>query len=117
MRAASGGKFSLGSAFGRKSERKPSYSGNDFGQPDSPSVGGFGSNGNGNGQGSAHPGYHGNHYGNNNGNGNTSDDPGSPGVTGGGATFDGFGKKLGKTFAHQSLLPSLGNKDQRALQE
>jgi hypothetical protein len=115
MRAASGSKFSLGSAFGRKAERKPSYSGNDFGQPDSPATAGYGGFGNFNSNGNNH--HTGQGYSSGHGNGNTSDDPGSPGISGPGATFDGFGKKLGKTFAHQSLLPSLGNKDQRALQE
>ena len=31
--------------------------------------------------------------------------------------FDGIGKKLGKSLAHQSFMPSLGNQDLRALQE
>ncbi|KAK4689622.1 hypothetical protein P7C73_g485, partial [Tremellales sp. Uapishka_1] len=35
----------------------------------------------------------------------------------GGSPFDGFGKKLGKSLAHTSLLPALGNKDLRALQD
>ncbi|WVW85327.1 hypothetical protein I302_107365 [Kwoniella bestiolae CBS 10118] len=36
---------------------------------------------------------------------------------GNGAGFDGFGKKLKGTLAHQSILPGLGNKDMRALQD
>lgn len=98
MRNSSGGKFSLGSAFGRRADRQPSYSGNDFAQPSSPQ-------------------HNTNTHGNSGISGN--DEPGSPGVreSGTGPTFDGLGKKLGKTFAHQSLLPALGNKDQRALQE
>lgn len=54
-------------------------------------------------------------------NGHYSDDPGSPvrenGGGGGGGGLDGLGKKLGKSIAHQSLLPGLGNKEQRVLQE
>lgn len=66
-------------------------------------------------------------------NGNQYEDPGSPGReggfsfgngnsnggggSGGNNAFDGLGKKLGKSIAHQSLLPGLGNKEQRALQE
>ena len=64
-------------------------------------------------------------------NGHYSDDPGSPvreggsgflggggnGNSNGGGGFDGLGKKLGKSIAHQSLLPGLGNKEQRILQE
>ncbi|WWC63574.1 uncharacterized protein I303_106178 [Kwoniella dejecticola CBS 10117] len=37
--------------------------------------------------------------------------------SGNGAGFDGFGKKLKGTLAHQSILPGLGNKDMRALQD
>lgn len=101
MRAASGGKFSLGSAFGRKAdkhERSASYSGStEFGaadrntsringaqydeQPDSPNARMSGEGGSGGG--------------------------------GGGVQL----KKLGKTFAHNNLLPGLGNKDLKALQE
>ncbi|KAL7422528.1 hypothetical protein Q5752_003176 [Cryptotrichosporon argae] len=51
-------------------------------------------------------------------------DPSSPignGGSGGGglntAAFDGLGKKIGKSIAHTSLLPGLGNKDLRALQD
>ncbi|WWC71314.1 uncharacterized protein I206_105268 [Kwoniella pini CBS 10737] len=36
---------------------------------------------------------------------------------GNGAGFDGIGKKLKGTLAHQSILPALGNKDTRALQD
>ena len=39
------------------------------------------------------------------------------GGAGSGLGGDGLGKKLGKSLAHQSLLPSLGNQDLRALQE
>ncbi|WVF67615.1 hypothetical protein IAT40_002373 [Kwoniella sp. CBS 6097] len=39
------------------------------------------------------------------------------GGSGGGVAFDGLGKKLKGSFAHQSLLPGLGNKDMRALQD
>lgn len=35
----------------------------------------------------------------------------------GGVRFDELGRKLGKTIAHQSLLPSLGNRELRSLQE
>jgi hypothetical protein len=35
----------------------------------------------------------------------------------GGSAFDGLGKKLGKSLAHTSLLPALGNSDLRVLQE
>lgn len=46
---------------------------------------------------------------------------GSGGGLGGGgggpSAFDGIGRKLGKSIAHTSLLPSLGNQDLRALQE
>ena len=35
----------------------------------------------------------------------------------GSSPLDGLGKKLGKSLAHQSLLPGLGNKEQRSLQE
>ncbi|WVQ95191.1 hypothetical protein IAU59_002285 [Kwoniella sp. CBS 9459] len=41
----------------------------------------------------------------------------SHGGSGGGVAFDGLGKKLKGSFAHQSLLPALGNKDLRALQD
>ncbi|WRT68663.1 uncharacterized protein IL334_005642 [Kwoniella shivajii] len=34
-----------------------------------------------------------------------------------GVAFDGLGKKLKGTLAHQSILPGLGNKDMRALQD
>lgn len=34
-----------------------------------------------------------------------------------GSSLDGFGKKIGKSIAHTSFLPSLGNQDLRALQE
>ncbi|WWC90445.1 uncharacterized protein L201_005380 [Kwoniella dendrophila CBS 6074] len=50
---------------------------------------------------------------NNNGGGYTDDE--SHG--GNGAGFDGLGKKLKGTLAHQSILPGLGNKDMRALQD
>lgn len=55
-------------------------------------------------------------------NGNPYDDPASPGREGNGFSLgngggEGFGRKLGKSIAHQSILPSLGNKEQRALQE
>ncbi|GMK55888.1 hypothetical protein CspeluHIS016_0209440 [Cutaneotrichosporon spelunceum] len=33
------------------------------------------------------------------------------------SAFDGFGRKLGKSIAHTSLLPSLGNQDLRPLQD
>ncbi|WWD19293.1 hypothetical protein CI109_103751 [Kwoniella shandongensis] len=36
---------------------------------------------------------------------------------GGGVAFDGLGRKLKGSLAHQSLLPALGNKDVRALQD
>ena len=58
-----------------------------------------------------------------NGTGVYDDDGNSPGrerdSSGGGVGggFDGFGRKLGKSIAHQSLLPGLGNRDLRALQE
>ncbi|OCF57747.1 hypothetical protein L486_05212 [Kwoniella mangroviensis CBS 10435] len=39
------------------------------------------------------------------------------GGSGNGAGFDGLGKKLKGTLAHQSILPGLGNKDMRALQD
>ncbi|ORX38258.1 Eisosome component PIL1-domain-containing protein [Kockovaella imperatae] len=44
-------------------------------------------------------------------------DDASPSSGGAGAGFDGLGKKLGKSIAHQSLLPGLGNQDLRALQD
>ncbi|KAL1407764.1 hypothetical protein Q8F55_007198 [Vanrija albida] len=34
-----------------------------------------------------------------------------------GSSLDGFGKKIGKSIAHTSFLPSLGNQDLRALQD
>jgi len=68
-----------------------------------------------------------------NGNGYGNDYPDSPtreggsgfmsGGGGGGSggngsnPLDGIGKKLGKSLAHQSLVPGLGNKEQRTLQE
>ncbi|OCF32639.1 hypothetical protein I316_05560 [Kwoniella heveanensis BCC8398] len=45
------------------------------------------------------------------------DTHGGGGGGGGGVAFDGLGKKLKGSFAHQSLLPGLGNKDMRALQD
>ncbi len=42
---------------------------------------------------------------------------GGGGGGGGPSAFDGLGRKLGKSIAHTSLLPSLGNQDLRALQE
>ncbi|CAK9782025.1 hypothetical protein CC85DRAFT_330599 [Cutaneotrichosporon oleaginosum] len=43
---------------------------------------------------------------------------GAGGAGGGGpSAFDGIGRKLGKSIAHTSLLPSLGNQDLRALQD
>ena len=42
---------------------------------------------------------------------------GTGGAGGGGIALDGLGRKLGKSLAHQSLLPGLGNKDFRVLQE
>lgn len=42
---------------------------------------------------------------------------GGGGGGGGPSAFDGIGRKLGKSIAHTSLLPSLGNQDLRALQE
>ncbi len=93
MRTSSGNKFSLGSAFGRrpdKHERQASYTGTDFGVSDQGTVRGNG-------------GMHG-------------DQPDSPSMResgSGGAQL----KKLGKTFAHNNLLPGLGNKDLKALQE
>ncbi|WVQ79699.1 hypothetical protein IAT38_001799 [Cryptococcus sp. DSM 104549] len=50
-----------------------------------------------------------------NGNHTYDDDAGSP--TNSGSGFDGFGKKLKGSLAHQHLLPALGNKDVRALQD
>lgn len=94
MRTASGGKFSLGSAFGRrpdKHERQASYTGSEFGAEQ----------GSARGTGGAY-----------------NDQPDSPNATtregGSGGTQL---KKLGKTFAHNNLLPGLGNKDLKALQE
>ena len=43
--------------------------------------------------------------------------PGGGPAEKGGIALDAFGKKLGKSIAHQSLLPGLGNQDLRALQE
>jgi hypothetical protein len=111
MRAASGGKFSLGSAFGRKSdkhERSASYSGStEFGLPSNPEQGRSRITG-----------------------ATYTDQPDSPNARMGGAGGEGGGgggiggggggvqlKKLGKTFAHNNLLPGLGNKDLKALQE
>ncbi|EIW68385.1 hypothetical protein TREMEDRAFT_74265 [Tremella mesenterica DSM 1558] len=42
---------------------------------------------------------------------------GGGGGGGGLVGMDNFGRSLGKKIAHQSLLPALGNKDQRALQD
>jgi hypothetical protein len=115
MRSASGHKFSL-SAFGRKDKDRVASESSVNAYPSSPSAGtGFGTNGNGYAAGSittttAMGGGGGVDY--NSDGGAPSSPTGGPGVT-----FDGLGRKLGKSIAHQSLLPSLGNKDVRALQE
>ncbi|RSH85634.1 hypothetical protein EHS25_003774 [Saitozyma podzolica] len=119
MRSASGHKFSL-SAFGRKDKDRVASESSVNAYPSSPSAGaGFGTNGNGYAAGSpttatatatAMGGTGGGvDY---NSDGAPSSPTGGPGVT-----FDGLGRKLGKSIAHQSLLPSLGNKDVRALQD
>lgn len=104
MRAASGGKFSLGSAFGRrtdKHDRQPSYTGStDFGASNNADQGTTSR-------------INGAAY---------NDQPDSPNarLSGGEGGSGGGGvqlKKLGKTFAHNNLLPGLGNKDLKALQE
>lgn len=106
MRATSGSKFSLGSAFGRrpdKHERAASYSGaTEFGLPPAREPN--------------HSRINGAAY---------NDTPDSPDARGSGGEGGGSGggsggvqfKKLGKTFAHNNLLPGLGNKDLKALQE
>ncbi|KAK8854570.1 hypothetical protein IAR55_003309 [Kwoniella newhampshirensis] len=43
--------------------------------------------------------------------------PGRDGHGGGGVAFDGLGRKLKGSLAHQSLVPGFGNKDVRALQD
>ena len=95
------GKFSL-PTFGRKHSADPNspsrMQGEDFG-PASPSrengyFSGDGGSGGGGGGGG-----------------------GSRVVSGGREALDGFGKNLGKKIAHQSLLPALGNKEARPLQE
>jgi hypothetical protein len=50
-------------------------------------------------------------------NGFAHESPDSPTRETGSNSLDGFGKKLGKSLAHNSLLPGLGNKEQRTLQE
>lgn len=118
MRSASGHKFSL-SAFGRKDKDRVASESSVNAYPSSPSGAGFGTNGNGYAAGSPTTATATTTAMGGTGGGvdyNSDGAPSSP--TGGpGNTFDGLGRKLGKSIAHQSLLPSLGNKDVRALQE
>ncbi|ORY20374.1 Eisosome component PIL1-domain-containing protein [Naematelia encephala] len=51
------------------------------------------------------------------GGGNGYDDDGGSPHRDGSSGFSGLGEKLGKSIAHQSLLPVLGNKDMRLLQD
>jgi hypothetical protein len=104
MRSASGSKFSL-SAFGRRDKDK------DHGQRVASESAAYNNNATGGG------GYAPSSPVNHAGAGYNSDGTPSSPTGGPGATFDVLGRKLGKTIAHQSLLPGLGNKDIRALQE